>query len=220
MTVEAREPTLDAVRANTDAPCASVHGHDISASINAQYERITDDAAPGAGSRTYRGHTHDQQDSRGIARGCIGQFYAYNLPLTHTTTATGSGESMGNGATSHYEASGADYILGVAYVSPGVESIKCEVCMKADSVTGTPQFRIKNITDTAYSGQDTNAWETLTASPKWYTFTVDADEAIAVSSPGGGAYYRVTLDIHVKTDGTSRTISFYGGFPYEYTDEP
>jgi len=215
MTVEKRNPVLDSARANTDAPGASAHGHDISARINYQYEKINDSRAPG-GTRSERGHTHDHDgDGRGILRSNIGAFYIMDMPLVHSTDTTV--DSMGLGNPNGYEASGANYVLGVAYVSPGVETIRVEVSIKVDNTADNPMFRVTNLTDGTSSG-----WEQITTStaPKWYNNAAPADANLAVTPLGGGAQKRIELDIEIKTDGPIRTFSLYEAFPFEYTDAP
>ena len=207
MSIQVGEPQLDSARAANDAPVAAVHGQDMMKRENDAYERITDSPAPGATAITSRGHVHDGDgDGRGIMRAVDGGFLVVGPPTTKTTNDPG-GVSMGD--SGNYEASGSDFVMGVAYVSPGLVSIKFEVCIKADDTGGSPEFRVYNITDTVGT-----AWTAITTTdPKWYTLTLNT---ITDSKPN---QTRIELDIQVRTDGTNRDFSLYAAFPFEYTNQ-
>jgi hypothetical protein len=209
MSIQVGEPQLDSTRAANDAPVAAVHGQDMMKRENDAYERITDSPAPGATAITSRGHVHDGDgDGRGIMRAVDGGFLVTGLPLVYSTDST-TAISLANGDSGNYETSGTDFVMGVAYVSPGLVSIKFEVCIKADDTAGSPEFRVYNITDTI-----STAWEAITTTdPKWYTITLNT---ITDSKPN---QTRIELDVQVRTDGTTRQFSLLAIFPFEYTDQ-
>jgi len=210
-------PTLNEERVYTDVPVRGVQGDNFYAKENFMYERITDTAAP-SGARSVRGHVHDgaeeSRDGRGILRTVNGGFYLVEeggAYLTGTTSATPPGDSIATGLTTHYEDAAGDYTIGIAHVSPGVESIKVEYLVRSGGAAVT-SVNIHNITDDTWSGA-----QVIVALTNWYT-----SGAIAVTRTAANRSQvrRIELDIWWFVDVGSDTIAFYHAFPFEYTDQP
>lgn len=215
-----------------------IHATDLSnwmERINAQEELIKDAAAQGAGGRTYRGHDHNPGSGgtpcRGIARGRIGCFYKLS-ETTHTHAINSqlpeswhANTSYSNDVVAAGSPSTFNYVMGVCYVSPGVPSIRVEVCCKVDDITDAPQMRVKNLTDTTGSMASqivASPWiDITTTDPQWYGL-IEA-EKLTVPVTRSDDLKRVELDIEIRLqagdDSTNRTFTLYQAFPYEYVHE-
>ena len=224
MTVKSVISELDSTRTYTDVIIRSALGSDLQSVANAQYEMITDVAAPGSSVRAIRGHTHDSSgNGRGIMRGVCGRFYCVDtlplgppLNLSKNTVATVSAAS---GETSNYIASGAsNYVMGVAFVSPGIDDIRVETCWKVDTLLNSPAFRIKNLTDST-----TTEWLDIDSTdPKWYWAELlgdptDANLGVTRTAVNRPQQRRIELDIEVKLGAAFATEFYlYCAFPYEF----
>lgn len=227
MSTESRISTLDSSRAYTDAILRSEVGRDLMAVTNAEYEMITNVAAPGASVRMFPGHIHDSGGSgRGIMRGVCGRFYCVDTgslcPPTSATLLATDIKSAAVDNSSLYVASGDNYIMGVAYVSPGIANIRVETCWAVDDLGDTPEFRIKNITDNT-----TTEWCPLDSlTPKWYYAALlvdptDDDVSVTRTATTRPRQRRIDLDIEIRPHFlgmTDTTFLLYCAFPYEFED--
>jgi hypothetical protein len=213
MTVIKKKASLPVERIYTDTAITGAQFSDMQGNTNRLSEEITDTGAPGS-VRICRGHTHNSLEGRGIYRTVIGAFYtaeAEGPPLTITTSATDPGESFGAGNSSAYPSDGGTgNIMGTAYVSPGVDSIKVEFLAKNTDAARTVDVRPYNITDNAHAA----SWTTIGTNAAWYT-----SGAIAVTPTTDGSNKRIELDIYVRVDADSDTVYLMHAFPFEYEDE-
>jgi hypothetical protein len=204
MTIDAGYNVLDAIRAGDDEPVASVHGADVQGNINALHEELLGSPAPGASSMTQTGHNHDDNGQGvGIQRCVCGGFQIVDAPVSHNPTVALTAQSIASTrGAAQYPASASGFKMGFAYVSPGQTSIK--IAIQAKNSLGAGYIYVANITDGTPS-----ATQVLTTSPAWYLLTV------AVNHPGGGALYRIDLDIFCVRN-LSETFYLYAAFPYEF----
>lgn len=218
MTIQSSEKHMHEERASADAPVASCHGHDVSATLNAQYERIHESEgggyAPGATSAGVSGHVHNGYlEGRGLQRAKIGEFYTRGRPLTLNYPAfvsAGAWESLAAAnSTSYEQRSGSpySYVIGVAYVSSGIDTIGVWVQVKSSAGNGS--VRIKNITDGTTSSSSSFS---ASGEPEWILLSV------AVTNPDTGDVYRVELDVEF-TYSSTEVVYLYCAFPYEYLDQ-
>ena len=215
MTIIVAEKVLDSVRLDDDNLVASAHGYDLVAATNAQTERITGEVTPGgSGSPTYQGHVHDHNGlGIGILRSVNGGFQISGPPVTQTAGTT-AGTINGNYTISYpYDAPTLSYDMGVAHLSPGLDTFSVALSVKASDLTDTPQVMVYSRTLGANTG-----WTTIltTAAPKWYTLTFTG-----IVHPGGGTY-RIMMDVWVKkaVDTVATTVSLYGAVPFEHANGP
>lgn len=218
MTVVALQRRLDAVRATADYAVASVHGYDLSSTLNCHHEKLLDEPAPGASAATYTGHPHDSVTGRGILRAVNGGFCVAEAVLSFQVT-NGNVHSMAEGSSSNYESVAPDYAMGIAYVGHGLPrgagstTMRCAVQIKASDDSEDPQVAILNITDglpAAYT------WTSITTSPVWYELDVE------VAAPAPAAQYRIKLDIKIRVQNyvsSDPTFYLYAAFPYEHLNE-
>lgn len=218
-------------------PIESTDVENILKRINAQEEMITDVMCQGGAARTYRGHDHcpgsGDTPARGILRSCIGYFQVTRdlhpyLVLSWTSDAPGS--LAADEAAGIYEETGTKCppnvgsIMGVCLVSPGIESIRVELCMSAnENLNMGPQIRVKNLTDStgmAESKTVASSWIDLDSTAiKWYGD--DASEKITVPVTYSSTAKTVYLDIQARLTAGSTSTEFrlYEAFAYEYTDQ-
>lgn len=213
MTVIKKKAELPKERVYTDVAITGAQGADFQGNVNRLTEQITDVGAPGT-VRTDRGHTHDSISGRGIYRTVDGHFYLTEdngAPLQINTSATDPGESFANGNSTYYESDGGTgYKMGVAYVSPGIDSIKVEFLAKNSDAGRTVEIRPYNITDNEHAA----GWTAITTNATWYT-----SDAIAVDQGVTGACRRIELDIYVRIDAGSDDVYLCAAFPFEYEDQ-
>jgi len=221
---------LDSNAVASGVPVRSTDFINLFKRVNASEEMIEDYKATGAAAITVRGHDHDPSSAdtpgRGIMRIVDGNFQlSYNHPMTGTTASAYAVSMASFGAYSGmYETSGAfglSAIMGKLHVSPGIESIRVEICWKASSLAGSPRFRVKNLTATTAQDYYGSGWIAIdtTAAPRWYG--VYAEDIAIVPVVKSTSIKEVDLDIEVSVgDGaTSTEFSLYGAFPYEADNE-
>lgn len=212
MTVIKKKAELPKERVYTDVAITGAQGADFQGNINRLTEQITDIGAPGS-VRTDRGHTHDSISGRGIYRTVDGNIYciADAGPPLQINTSSVPGESFAVGNSSFYESDGGTgYKMGVAYVSPGIDSIKVEFMAKNANAARTVDIRPYNITDNEWAA----GWTTITTNAIWYT-----SSAIPVDQGTTGACRRIELDIYVRIDAANDDVYLIAAFPFEYEDE-
>jgi len=218
---------LHAEEAAIEDPIDATDFSDLMKRVNATVELIKDAACPGAGAATYRGHDHSSADlGRGIPRSVCGGFLIMGPPVSHTFNSD-TPISLGTGATAgSYPPSAAptalNFIMGVAYVSPNLSEIRIAVQAKCSSVDHAPQIRIKNITDTTGTTENSivaSNWIDLDTAWKWYG---DGDSQIRVPVIPSTSLKRVELDIEGRTQvnaGVNREIDVAAIYPYETLPE-
>ena len=216
MTILKGLPTLHDSRIQIDRPVKARDISDIMATVNAQYEMILDRSCPGSNLRSLRGHVHDHEgQGKGILRVTDGGFYFVDLDtsggMSLTVSSSSTPYSMATSYSGDYVASGSNYVMGVAYVSPGIEAIRCEVQMEVSSGGLGGQVRINNLTDS-----QTSAWTNVTTNPTWIM-----TQPVTVTPAGDGGMKRVEIDIEVWTLAAgTETFHIWAAYPYEHTDAP
>lgn len=217
MSIQKFSAQLDKERIYTDTPIYANEGRDMMANINAQYEMITNAPAPGTSIRDFPGHTHNSDgNGRGILRCINGACYIVSSanygPPASPTIATASWVNVVNGVA-YYASSSGDEILGIAYVSPGIEYIRVAACFGTSSLADTPSFRVFNITDSNYS----SAVDLTSTNPTWYTSGTQVE--VDRDATNRGLVRRIEIGIEITTaTGTSTQFDLYHAYPYEYTD--
>jgi hypothetical protein len=218
-------------------PIESTDVENILKRINAQEEMITDVMCTGGAARTYRGHDHCPGSAgtpgRGILRSCIGYFQvtrsAHPYMLLTLQGVTPSSWSADAGSTIYEEAGdkcppNVGSIMGMCLVSPGIESIRVEICASAnEALTAGPQMRVKNLTDSTGMADTkvvASPWVDLdSTSIKWYGSL--ASDIITVPVTYSSTAKTVYLDIECRlsVNTTATEFRLYEAFAYEYTDQ-
>jgi hypothetical protein len=224
MTIDADKTVeLHAEEAAIEDPIDATDFIDLMERVNATVELIKDAACPGAGAATYRGHDHSSAGlGRGIPRSVCGGFLIMGPPVAYTFNSD-TPTSLGYGASAgSYPASSAptalNYIMGIAYVSPNLSEIRIAVQAKCSSEDHAPQIRIKNLTDTTGTTENSivaSNWIDLTTDQKWYG---DGDSLVRVPVIPSTSQKRIELDIEGRTQvnaGVNREIEVAAAYPYE-----
>ena len=218
MSIEKGIPQFDKERIYTDTIIRSNEGRDMMAALNSQFEMIEDVAAPGSSIRNYRGHTHDSKGSgRGILRVVNGGCYVvdsvnYGPPRMFTKSTLGW-QNIANASAYYASTPGGEEIIGVAYVSPGIDSIRVACCFGCSTLIATPQFRIRNLTDSKNGG----IMELTTTDPRWYDSGTDVEVTRNVLNRGDVRRIEIAIQIDIGA-ATSTRFDLYHAFPYEYED--
>jgi hypothetical protein len=215
MTVQKGDPNLPRERVHTDQAVRSRWGQDAQANLNRLREQNLHTPAPGASSISHPGHIHrNNGDGRGILRLVDGGFYIVGggNGYLQSSVIMGSTESMGVDNSSDYQVSQAhpfNYIMGVAYVSPGIAAIKVE--LQAWDNTGLyAQIRACNLEST----KQNSPWQAITATPGWYSLIVPV-------TPTNGRVMRCELDVEIRAVGGGPcVVRLTSAWPFEYTDAP
>lgn len=190
---------------------------------NANWEKLYDAAAPGAGGLTETAQSHDANGNGcGIRRGVSGSFYIPAGGLIQVVYGSQSmyTYSMAYDSSSQYPAySGAnEFEIGWIQVSPGIEKIVVVLCIKASTAELGPQVRVVNRTDGTASDDDEaeGAWTDITAAADWYNITVPVtDDAPNLATK------KFDIEVRAKTPkDTSTTYTLYFAMPAEHQDEP
>jgi len=214
MSVQKGTPEMSIERCYTDVALRSSWMQDAQATANILREQNLHAPAPGSSKIDFPGHIHrNNGDGRGILRLCDGGFYIADASTGYinlTLTGAAGPTSIGSVYTSDYQVdpdAGSSYFLGMAYVSPGVESIKVEFQAWSNSL-GAGAIRFVNRKDVTFS-----PYQWLSVTPTWYSLAVE------VTPMGSGRIARVPLDVEGVSTSTVN-VRLAAAFPFEYQDAP
>ena len=234
MVVEiSKTAVLDAAEVQKDAPVEATDFQNIMKRVNAEEELILDTACQGGGAggagQIYPGHTHDGNgNGRGIMRAVCGGFQIHDFPmqLTWQYLAAASFASAAAYALMFplevTFGNFTNYKMGKAWISPGIESFRVEVCIKTESLNYRPQFRVKNLTDTDIDTEYASEWITITTTdPHWYGED-EATEKVTVPVLKSTSLKELDLDIECRllaAQGSTEAFLLYAAIPYEHVDQ-